>query len=87
MKSQLLNIALVCLTSAAGQVSPTRDLLLPLMHGCGNIEFDVNFMRPSIIISEAKLIKNLTVTDARDLNNPMRVQLNGHSKQDIITID
>jgi hypothetical protein len=57
------------------------------MHGCGNIEFDVNFMRPSIIISQAKLIKNLTVTDARNLNNPMRVQLNGRSKQDIITID
>ena len=74
MRSLLLAIAL-CLTSAAvkAQVSPTRDFLLPLMHGCGNIQFDVNFMHPSIIISEAKLIKNLTVTDARDLNNPMRV--------------
>ena len=78
----------LCLTTGViAQVSPTRDLLLPLMHGCGNLDFDVNFMHPSIIISQAKLIKNLTVTDAMDLNNPMRVQLNGHAKQDIITID
>ena len=78
----------LCLTTGViAQVSPTRDLLLPLMHGCGNLDFDVNFMHPSIIISQAKLIKNLTVTDAMDLSNPMRVLLNGHAKQDIITID
>lgn len=57
------------------------------MHGCGNLNFDVNFMHPSLILSNARLIKNVTVTDAMDLSNPMRIQLNGQAKQDAITIE
>ena len=86
MKSLFLFVLLHQL--ALSFVSPTRDYSIALKNGCGNIEFDVNFMSPSIIIGEgARLIKNLTVIDSMELNNPMRLQLNGQAKQDVITIE
>lgn len=43
------------------------DLTVPLLHGCGNIEFDVNFMKPTITIYDASNLLNFTVTDTMDL--------------------
>jgi len=43
------------------------DLTIPLLHGCGNIEFDVNFMKPTITIYDASNLLNFTITDTMDL--------------------
>jgi hypothetical protein len=43
------------------------DLSIPLLHGCGNIEFDVNFMKPTITIYDASNLLNFTITDTMDL--------------------
>lgn len=48
-----------------------------MINNCGNIEFDINFMKPRIYLYDAKLLRNFTVTDTMDLNNPMKIALNG----------
>ncbi len=86
MKKTILIVALL-INQILCSVSPSRDLVVPLMHGCGNIEFDINFMRPILFLKEAKMLKNFTITDTMDLNNPMKVTLNGNSKLDEIKIE
>jgi hypothetical protein len=53
--------------SASFILARSFDLTIPLLHGCGNIEFDVNFMKPTIIIYDASNLKNFTITDTMDL--------------------
>ena len=56
-------------------------------HKCGNIEVDVNFMSPKLIIYDSKNLLNLTITDTLNLDNPMHVKLNGQAPTDPLIID
>jgi hypothetical protein len=49
-RNHLLSVLL--LTSSA--LALGLDLAIPILHGCGNIEFDINFMKPTIIIYDAQ---------------------------------
>jgi hypothetical protein len=53
--------------SASSLATKAFDLSIPLLHGCGNIEFDVNFMKPTITIYDASNLLNFTITDTMDL--------------------
>ena len=53
--------------SASSLLTQAFDLSIPLLHGCGNIEFDVNFMKPTITIYDASNLLNFTITDTMDL--------------------
>jgi mannose/fructose/N-acetylgalactosamine-specific phosphotransferase system component IIB len=61
--------------SASFLLARSFYLTIPLLHGCGNIEFDVNFMKPTIIIYDASNLKNFSITDTMDLQNPMKVTM------------
>lgn len=43
------------------------------MHGCGNVEFEINFMNPRLTIYDSKQIATLTITDTMNPNDPMEV--------------
>ncbi len=58
-----------------------------IVNECGNVEFDVNFMRPTIILYNARSIVNFTITDTMDLSNPMKVTLKENHEDDMIAID
>ena len=70
----LLSLLLTSCVAAAGQI----DLTIPLLHSCGNIEFDIKFMKPTITLYDAKDLVNFAVTDTMDLENPMKVTLTTH---------
>ena len=86
MKSIILLPMLGCLIHA--WETPAKDLIIPLNHSCGQVEFNVNFMRPEIILYSAPLIKNLTLIDKMDPKNPMHVEnIDGRFKAESATID
>lgn len=85
--SSLLILLLTTLLSTYAQYQTTW-LSVPLLHGgCGNIEFDVSFMKPRLTLYDSRQLLNFSVTDTMDLNNPMRVALNGQAKYDPLVID
>jgi len=74
-----LLLAFCCL----GAVSAI-DLTIPILHGCGNIEFDVNFMKPTITLFNGKDLISFAVTDTMDLANPMKVTLTSHEVDNLV---
>lgn len=63
------------------------EYTINLVNECGNREFEVNFMRPTIILYNARSIINFTVTDTMDLANPMKVSLKPGHQDDMIAIN
>lgn len=44
-----------------------------MQHNCGNVEFQINFMKPKLTLYDSKLLMNFTITDTMDEYNPMSV--------------
>lgn len=55
-----------------------------LQNQCGNVEFDVNFMRPTLKFLESGLIANITVIDVRDERNQQAFTLPQGGSQPIV---
>ncbi len=81
-----LTLLSLLLFSTSFLLAHSLDLTIPLLHGCGNIEFDINFMRPTITIYDASNLLNFTVTDTMDLENPMKVTMHATTAESV-TID
>jgi hypothetical protein len=87
MSSLLILTFLTAFTTSAQYATTYLSISISPNTGCGNLEFDINFMKPRLTIYEAKALMNFSVTDTMDLNNPMKVTLNGQSKFDPVVID
>jgi hypothetical protein len=46
-----------------------KQLQIPIIDSCGNMEFDSNFMLPKISIYDSSKLQNVTLTDAMDESN------------------
>ena len=62
------SLAAFFLALARSQVLSNQYQIM-LQNQCGNIEFDVNFMKPTLTLLDAGIIANITVIDVRDEKN------------------
>lgn len=68
MNLKLGAFAACLLTLARTQVLSNQYQIM-LQNQCGNVEFDVNFMKPTLTLLDSGLVANFTVIDARDERN------------------
>lgn len=69
----LMLLLMAGVSLGADPLAYKQDYPVTIHNRCGNVEFEIKFLKPKITLNDAKLLKEFTIIDLLDEPNPMKV--------------